>query len=339
MRRVGRLNAITDVRGLSVGHFTDLDLLSGITVVLADDEAVGGVDVRGGAPGTRETDLLSPTNLIESVNGIALCGNSVFGLNAVGGIVRFLEERGRGHRTESGHVVPIVPAAVLFDLGRGVKAGHLSEKSGYSACESSSSGSIAEGNVGAGTGAIVGGLKGGIGTASEILSEGFTVGALVAINSVGSPVDHETGGFYARHVELDGEFGNLRSDMSVHRAPNPMFKGNATQHTTIGVVATNAKLSKTQVTKVAQMANDGVARAIYPAHTMFDGDAIFALATGELELLEGRSRTPRKEAEILSLLGSVSADACSRAIIHAILAAETVGQYISYRDKYRGAFL
>jgi L-aminopeptidase/D-esterase-like protein len=158
MRRVGRFNAITDVRGLSVGHFTDLDLLSGITVVLADDEAVGGVDVRGGAPGTRETDLLSPTNLIESVDGIALCGNSVFGLNAVGGVVRFLEERGRGHRTGNGHVVPIVPAAVLFDLGRGVKAGHLSEASGYGACESSSSGNIAEGNVGAGTGAVAGGL-------------------------------------------------------------------------------------------------------------------------------------------------------------------------------------
>lgn len=159
----------------------------------------------------------------------------------------------------------------------------------------------------------------------------------MAVNSVGSPIDRETGVFYARHLELDGEFGKLRSEISVRLPSRLIFMGEAAQHTTIGVVATDAKLSKTQTSKVAQMAHDGVARAIHPAHTMFDGDTIFALATGEL--LEVRSRTPRERAELLSLLGSVAADACSRAIIHAILAAETVGQYISYRDKYTEAFL
>ncbi|MBW2123263.1 MAG: P1 family peptidase, partial [Deltaproteobacteria bacterium] len=197
-------NSLTDVPGISVGHCTDPDLLSGVTVVLTQRETVGGVDVRGGAPGTRETDLLNPVNLVETIHGVVICGNSVFGLGAAGGVVRFLEERGIGFPVGSGRVVPIVPAAVLFDLGRGRRDGHLTEESGYTACQNAASGPIEQGNVGAGTGAVAGELKGGIGTASELLEGGIIVGGLVAVNSFGSPVDPGTGLFYARHLERAG---------------------------------------------------------------------------------------------------------------------------------------
>lgn len=335
-----RHNGLTDVRRIAVGHFTDLDLMTGVTVILAEDGAVGGVDVRGGAPGTRETDLLNPVNLIERVHAVAICGNSGFGLNAVGGVMRFLEERGIGFPVGDGRVVPIVPAAVLFDLGRGQKEGHISEEFGYEACKKAAIGPVPQGNVGAGTGAVAGGLKGGIGTASETIEDGITVGGLVAVNSFGSPVDPETGRFYARHLERTGEFGNLKPDTSLWSgASRPGDRGKPGQHTTIGVVATDAKLTKAQATRVAQMAHDGLARAIWPAHTMFDGDTIFVLATGEVDLPDREAPFGQGRTESLSRVGSSAADVLARAIIRAILAAETVGSFLCYRDKYPGAFL
>lgn len=335
MKKKVKYNGLTDVRGISVGHFADLNLMTGVTVVLAGDGAVAGVDVRGGAPGTRETDLLDPVNLVESVHAIAICGNSAFGLNAVGGVMRFLEERQIGFPVGEGRVVPIIPAAVLFDLGRGQKEGHISEEFGYRACERAAKGAITQGNVGAGAGAVAGGLKGGIGTASEILANGITVGALVAVNSFGSPVDPETGEFYARYLEKAGEFGILKSvTRRPRKSPHVEHPGGTGRHTTIGVVATDVKLTKTQATRVAQMAHDGLARAIRPAHTMFDGDTIFVLATGKVDLPDKKTPFGPGMAASLSSVGSSAADALSRAIIHAILAAETVGSFPSYRDKY-----
>lgn len=338
MGRTGRNNAVTDVPGIRVGHYTDPRILSGITVVLAREGAVGGVEVRGGSPGTRETDLLSPVNRIERVNAVALCGNSAFGLNAVGGVMRFLEERGIGHQVRNGIVVPIVPAAVVFDLGRGEEGGHINDAHGYDACGLASGGDVQQGNVGAGTGAVSGGLKGGIGTASEALENGVTVGAVVAVNSSGSTCDTGNGGFYARNLELEGEFRDLRRDVQANMIPRPILRRGQGQHTTIGVVAINARLTKPQATKVAQMAHDGIARAIYPAHTMFDGDTIFVVATGEAGHLGEESSNKRDVDRALSLVGTSAADSTSRAIVHAILSAESVGPYPCHRDKYPEAY-
>ncbi len=337
MSRKGTYNAITDVAGISVGHYSDNDLLTGITVVLAQEGSVGGVDVRGGSPGTRETDLLSPVNRIERVDAVALCGSSAFGLNAVGGVMRYLEERGIGHSAMEGVVVPIVPAAVIFDLDRGKRSGHLTEASGHRACERATGGAVPQGNVGAGTGAISGGLKGGIGTASEALENGIVVGAIAAVNSSGTTVDTETGGFYARGLEIDGEFGGLKSDVPARMVPRPDIQRRQGQHTTICVVATDAMLNKAQATKVAQMAHDGIARAIYPSHTMFDGDTVFSIATGAAGNLGEESSNNRDRA--LSLIGTSAADTLARAIVHAMLAAESIGSYICHRDRYPECYL
>jgi len=338
MEKKGRLNAITDVKGIEVGHFTDLEYLTGVTVVRAPEGSLGGVDVRGGSPGTRETDLLSPVNRIQRVDAITLCGSSAFGLNSVGGVMRSLEERGVGHPVRGGEmVVPIVPAAVIFDLGRGEGKRHISEEEGYRACHEASGGRFPQGNVGAGTGAVSGGLKGGLGTASEVLESGFTVASIVVVNSSGTTVDPETGGFYARGLELDGEFGDLRSDVPAKMVPRPIIRRSRQgQHTTIGVVVTDAKLTKPQATKVAQMAHDGLARAIYPAHTMFDGDTIFTVSTKKRGPLgDGSNNDQDRE---LTKIGLSAADTFARAIIHAMISAETVAEFICHREKYPGAY-
>jgi len=336
--RTGRYNAVTDVPGIRVGHYTNPRILSGITVVLAKEGSIGGVDVRGGSPGTRETDLLSPVNRIEKVDAVALCGNSSFGLNAVGGVMRFLIEKGIGHHVREGIVVPIVPAAVIFDLGRGEESGYIDESSGYDACKLASEGEVPQGNVGAGTGAVSGGLNGGSGTASEVLENGVTVGAVVTVNSSGSTCDTETGGFYARKLELEGEFRNLRADIKARMVPRQILRRGQDLHTVIGVVATNALLTKPQATKVAQMTHDGIARAIYPAHTMFDGDSIFVVATGETGHIGEESSDKGDVDRALSLMGTCAADTMSRAIVHAMIAAESEGPYPCHRDKYPGAY-
>lgn len=327
----GPLNAITDVPGIQVGHYTDSQNLTGLTVVFPQGGAVAGVDVRGSAPGTRETDLLDPVNLIEKVQAIVLSGGSAYGLEAVGGVMRYLEERGLGHpiaELSTPTVVPIVPAAVLFDLLVGSSKVRPTAENGYQAALALSSGPVAQGNVGAGTGARNGGLKGGIGTASAVLENGGVVGAIVAANAHGRSHDPQSGELYGRWLELEGEF-------KLKRPPQPLWAPDysdifvstplQTSNTVIGVVATNAKLSKAQARKVAMMAHDGIARAVFPAHTMFDGDVIFSLSTGNIPL-----ETPAE----LSRIGAVAADVFARALLHGVLNATSAGGLIAYREKY-----
>lgn len=327
----GPFNAITDVPGIQVGHHTDPLHLTGTTVIFPEGGAVAGVDVRGSAPGTRETDLLNPVNLIERVQAIVLSGGSAYGLEAATGVVRWLEERALGHpiaELSTPTVVPIVPAAVLFDLLVGSPEVRPTAEWGYKAAQALSGGPVPQGNVGAGTGARNGGLKGGLGTASAVLEGGLIVGALVAANAHGRSHDPVTGELYGRFLELEGEFQLSRApqpfsapsydDLFVHPPLQP-------RNTVIGVVATNARLSKAQAQKVAMMAHDGIARAVIPAHTMFDGDVIFSLATGQVPL-----ETPAE----LSHLGAVAADVFARALIHGVLKATSAGGLMSYHDRY-----
>ena len=280
----GRPSGLTAVDGLRVGHHTLTQKPTGCTVILAEKGATGGVSVRGAAPGTRETDLLDPSNLVEQVHGVVLSGGSAFGLDAASGVMRYLEERKVGFPF-GGAYVPIVPAAVLFDLPIAAKPLIRPDAScGYEAAKAATTGQIPEGSVGAGAGATVGKfagggkpMKGGIGTASITLPSGLTVAAIVAVNAGGDIVDPSTGRIIAGARGADGQsFLDARLVMR----SGSLEKPRPGEHTTIGVVATNAKLTKAQAKKVADMAHDGFARAIVPAHTMGDGDTIFAIATG-----------------------------------------------------------
>ena len=305
--------SICDVAGLSVGHFTDTRRPTGCTVVLTPQGAVAGVDVRGAAPGTRETELLSPLNAVQHVHAVLLAGGSAFGLDAATGVMRWLEAQGAG--VQVGPVrVPIVPAAILFDLWVGDPAIRPDADAGFAACEAASRDAPAQGNVGAGAGATVGKLfgidramKGGIGTASVTVA-GFTVGALVAVNAIGDVVDPSTGRVVAGARTTDGH-ALLGSAAALLRGelPAPLMVGIAT---TLAVVATDAVLTKAEANKVAQMAHDGFARSINPVHTMTDGDTIFALGTGAA----GRSAP-------LTLLGALAAEVTAAAVLKAIHAA------------------
>ncbi len=330
--RPGPHNAITDVPRIQVGHHTDLEHLTGVTVVYPQGGAVAGVDVRGGAPGTRETDLLDPANLVEQVHAVVLAGGSAFGLEAAAGVVRYLEERGVGYPVgEAGEVarVPIVPAAVIFDLMVGSPKVRPTAEDGYRAAANLRGGPVAQGTVGAGTGARNGGLKGGVGTASLVLPGGRVVGALVVANAYGRVHDPKSGELYARYLEVAGEF-------RLKRPPQPLTPPDHTEaplspfprQTVIGCVAVNARLSKAQAQRVARMAHDGIARAIQPAHTLFDGDTLFCLATGG---------EPVQSPAELSLLGAVAADVVARAIVHGVLHARSAGGLVSYRALYEGA--
>jgi L-aminopeptidase/D-esterase-like protein len=316
---------LTAVPGIKVGHFTMAERPTGCTVVLAEGGAVGGVDVRGSAPGTRETDLLNPVNLVQQVNAIVLAGGSAFGLDAASGVVRFLDERGIGYPTAAGPV-PIVPAAILFDLGVGNPRIRPNADCGYRAASGATAGPVAEGNVGAGAGATVGKLagaehamKGGIGTASIALPGGVVVAALVAVNAGGDVIDPATGKTVAGARTADGRnFVDLRALLRGGTLASPLRSG---ENTTIGVVATNARLTKAEATKVAQMAHDGVARAIYPSHTPYDGDTIFAVATG----------TADKAPELL-VIGALAADVVTEAILRAVRAAHGLPGIPAARD-------
>jgi L-aminopeptidase/D-esterase-like protein len=275
-------NCITDVYGIKVGQESDLQGMTGCTVVLCEEGAVCGVDVRGGAPGTRETDLLSPINLVDKVHAVLLAGGSAFGLDAASGIMEYLEERGKGFDVGITKV-PIVPGAVLFDLYTGDWRARPDKKMGYSACLSAASTKICEGNAGAGTGATVGkvygierAMKGGIASAS-IKVGNLIVGGIVAVNAFGDVINPETGGIIAG--ALDEERKNFVDTIRV--LGNGL--GSPFSNTTIGVVATNGRFSKSSMNKIAQMAQNGLAKTIRPCHTMYDGDTIFALATGEVE--------------------------------------------------------
>src|SRR4051812_21568939 len=275
--------AITDVAGIEVGHFTDTRRPTGCTAVLARQGAVAGVDVRGAAPGTRETDLLEPGNLVDRVHAVMLAGGSAWGLDAASGAMRWLEEQGIGLQVGPGRI-PIVPAAVLFDLYLGDLSVRPDAAAGHAACAAASAQPPQEGNVGAGAGAIVGkiygiehAMKGGIGTAS-VRVNGFTVGALIACNALGDVVDPATGQPIAGSRKPDGS--GLLDTRRALLAGLPPRRISPAANTTIGVLATDAVLSKAQAGRLATVGHDGLARATNPAHTMFDGDTLFALATG-----------------------------------------------------------
>lgn len=308
--------SIADVAGIKVGHFTDSRRPTGCTVILAEEGAIAGVDVRGAAPGTRETDLLNPLNTIQQVHAIMLAGGSAFGLDTATGAMRYLEERGIGFNVGVAKV-PIVPAAILFDLGVGDPKVRPDAEAGYRACKAASASMPAEGNVGAGAGATVGKLfgmsramKSGIGT-SAIKLEGITVGAIVAVNAVGDVFDPATAKIIAGARTKDGR-SLVNSMESIKRGEQlpPLMAGTAT---TIGVVATDVVLSKAQATKVAQMAHDGLARTINPVHTAYDGDTIFALATGKSS----------KQANV-TLIGALAAEAIALAVLRAVRAARGI---------------
>lgn len=304
--------SITDVPGILVGHHTLAERPTGCTVVLAMDGATGGVDVRGGAPGTRETALLDPVNTVQELHAVVLSGGSAFGLDAAGGTMRWLEENGVGFGV--GEIrVPIVAGAILFDLRVGDGKIRPDAECGYQAAATASAATPSEGSVGAGAGATVGKLagmnramKGGIGTSSIRRADGLVVGALIAVNAVGDVIDPSTGRVIAGVRTEDG--GGLADARVMVRNSGA---SPSSSNTVIGVVATNASLTKAQATKVAQMAHDGLARAISPAHTPWDGDTIFALATGQ----EG------VDADVLDI-GALAAEAVSEAILRAVRAAD-----------------
>ncbi len=319
-------NAITDVRGIEVGHAQDDEALTGCTVILCRKGAVAGVDVRGGAPGTRETDLLNPINLVQKIHAIVLAGGSAFGLDAATGVMRYLEEKKVGFNTGAAKV-PVVPSAILYDLNIGRADVRPDSAMGYRAAASASSDAPVEGNAGAGTGASVGkmfggslSMKSGVGTASMDIGGGVILGALVAVNAFGDVVNPQTGEILAGL--RSGKVGPLRIGRKGYFADTlTMMKGTigrgilglATRtNTVIGVVATNAKLNKTQATKVAQMAQDGVARAVRPAHTMLDGDVIFALSTGA-------------DRADVSTVGAYAAEVMAQAIVRAVKMASPSG--------------
>jgi L-aminopeptidase/D-esterase-like protein len=312
-------SSITDVAGIEVGHFTDSRRPTGCTVVIARDGAVAGVDVRGAAPGTRETDLLAPGNLVQQVHAVLLTGGSAWGLAAADGVTRWLEERGIGLDVGYG-TLPLVPAAVLFDLPLGDARIRPDAAAGYAACDAASTAAPAEGNVGAGSGALVGKLfgmhramKGGIGSASVTVG-GITVGALIACNALGDVIDPDTARVVAGARTEDG-----RALLDTRRA---LLRGELTKpvlagtNTTIGVVATDAVLTKVQANRLATTAHDGLARAINPVHTMSDGDTLFALATGRAP--------PRGDWLGMTVLGALAAEVVARATLRAVRMARGV---------------
>ena len=323
-------NAITDVNGIQVGHFTDLESASGVTVILCEKGAVAGVDVRGSAPGTRETDLLNPINLVEKVQAVVLSGGSVFGLAASDGVVQWLSRKGCGFPLGNDQVAPIVPAATLYDLGRGAAfKPPISARWGKQACMAASDREVEQGRVGAGTGAMAGNIKGGVGTASYQLESGIWVGAIVAVNSNGSVIEPQTGQPWEIRLENGNEFEELGKR---YVELPPSLESAPAQNTTIGVVATDAICTKAQTQKIAQMAHDGMARAIRPAHTMFDGDTLFCLATGVKQLPQTPGFFETSHAQAITAIGHAAADCVSRAILHGVLAARSLGSLTAFRD-------
>jgi L-aminopeptidase/D-esterase-like protein len=321
---------LTEVEGLRVGHETLVGRPTGCTVILVDGEgASGGVSQRGGAPGTRETDLLSPLNLVDKVNAIVLSGGSAYGLDAAQGVVRYLEERKIGWKVGAAGVVPIVPSAILFDLGFGGDPTiRPTADCGYKAASAASDAAVAEGNIGAGAGATLGkvagrdrSMKGGIGSASIKLPDGLVVAALVAVNAVGDVVDPATGQVVAGVRTPDGkslaDARKLLRDGSLQRAAVPR----AAENTTIAVVATNARLTKTDTNRVALMADDGLAKALSPSHTIGDGDTVFALATGRWA---GQAEA--------SIIGALAAEVLAEAIVRAAVQAQSLGGLPSARE-------
>ena len=317
--------SITDVQGIKVGHHTLKTRPTGCTVILCEGGAVAGVDVRGSAPGTRETDLLNPINSVQEVQAIMLSGGSAYGLDTASGAMRYLEGVGKGYKVGGG-VVPIVPAAILMDLGVGGDFKiRPNAEAGYQACLAASGGPVLQGNVGAGAGATIGkmfgpgtSMKAGIGSASiRVGDTGIVVGAIVAVNAVGDVINPKTGRIVAG---ARGTSGFKNSMGEVMKGARVVVQNGA--NTTIGVVATNVTMEKVQVSKVAQMAHDGFARAICPVHTPGDGDTIFALATGVLKGVRVNH----------GMIGALAAEAMAQAIVRACTAAASIEGWPAARD-------
>ena len=318
LKITGTTGGITDIEGVKVGHYTDLDAATGVTVILVEEGARAAVKVRGSAPGTRETDLLQPSRLVEEVQALVLAGGSAFGLDAAGGVMRYLEERGRGFPVGP-LSIPIVPAAIIFDLLIGKSTIRPDASMGYRACLDAAAGPVVEGSVGAGTGATVGkfygpfgAVKSGLGSAS-CRCGGLVVAALVVVNAFGDVYDRR-GKLIAgpRHPETGAM--ERTADLMLSRSGSE-FSGN----TTLGVVATNGSFNREALGKIAGMAHNGLARAIWPVHTMWDGDLIFSLSLGE------------KEAEI-SLAGTMAAEAVSEAVERAVKTAASLGGVPAIKD-------
>jgi L-aminopeptidase/D-esterase-like protein len=333
MTRPGRLNLITDVAGLKVGQSEDFDVRTGVTVLLADEAAAAAVDVRGGAPGTRETESLDPINIGGTIDAITLSGGSVYGLDAASGVMAWLGARGRGfHLVAGAPPAPIVPGAIIFDLANG---GNKSwgetppyRALGIAAVERAGE-TFALGNAGAGLGARAGIYKGGTGSASAVTDDGYTVGALAIVNAVGSPIIPHTDVFWAFPFEQLGEFGGARPvDLSqldldladdIKRPPRPGT------NTTIAIVATDAALTRVELKRMAIMAADGFARALRPVHAPFDGDCVFAISTAKKMINEPRGFDVMR-------MGSLASDCLSRAIARGVYEADSLGAISSYRD-------
>ena len=338
------IGSITDVPGILVGHPDRCDSdatlgtgwASGTTVVLAPPGTVGGVDVRGGAPGSRETELLDPANSVRHVDAVVLTGGSAFGLAAADGVMTWLEENGRGVQMTGG-VVPIVPAAVIFDLPVGAWSSRPTAQFGYAAVRDAGT-DVAVGCVGAGVGARAGVLKGGVGTASVVLASGVTVGALVVVNSAGAVADPATG--LPWMADLTREFG-LRPPPAAELARYlERHDELSALNTTIAVIATDAELTKAGCRRVAVAAQDGLAQTIRPAHTPLDGDTVFVLATGTVQV-EPSPDTPTAmlpDTALVTEVGAAAADCLARAVLAGVVAAHPVAGIPTYRDMLPGAF-
>ncbi|MGP4020104.1 P1 family peptidase [Saccharopolyspora sp. 5N708] len=341
VRRTGELDAIVDVDDVRVGHHQRLDdrWATGTTAVLVPGGATAAVDVRGGGPGTRETDVLAPSHLVQQVQGVILTGGSAYGLAAADGAMRWLGERGHGVRVgaDPSHVVPVVPSAVIFDLPMNDWGNRPDAEFGHLACQNAGRTETRQGNVGAGTGAVVGTVKGGIGTASAVLDTGTTVGALVAVNAAGSAIDPDTG---LPWIPTRGLRPPDPAEVEAGRrlfGARPGRRGPVQRplNTTIGVVATDLRLSKAECQRLAVAAQDGLARAIRPAHALVDGDTMFALATGTGAALPAPGE--QGWSERLDAVCAVVADLVAQAIVRGVLAAEPVDEVTSYTRLYPSA--
>lgn len=338
------MNSITDVGGILVGHCHRLDpdatmgagWARGVTVVLTPPGTIGAVDARGGAPGSRETDLLDPANSVRYVDAVLIAGGSAYGLAAADGVMRWLEEHDRGVALRGG-VVPIVPGAVIFDLDVGDWACRPTPEFGYAACDAADV-EFAVGTAGAGVGACAGVLKGGVGTASTTLDSGVTVGAVVAVNSAGNVVDQTTGLPWLSY--LVDEFGLTSPPDEQVAALTQLEPPLSSLNTAVAVVATDAALSPAACRQVASTAHDGLARTIRPAHTPVDGDMVFALATGAVEVapLADTPAALSPETALVAAVGAGAADCLARAVLDGVIAAESVAGIPTYRDLLPGAF-
>jgi L-aminopeptidase/D-esterase-like protein len=336
MVRAGARNLITDVAGIRVGLAEDARMRTGVTVLLADNPMSAVCDIRGGAPGTRDVATLDAISLVGQADAIVLSGGSAFGLDAPAGVTSVLRAQGRGFEIVPGAPrVPIVPGAILFDLVNGGEK-DWGEESPYRALGAAAAAAAAEdfalGNSGAGYGAVAGKYKGGLGSVSAVTDDGFTVGALAAVNSVGSPLIPGTDVFWAFPFEQDGEFGGRRLGRDIVLdldLPDDMKGARPQENTTIAIVATDAVLTRPELSRIAVMAADGFARALRPVHTPFDGDLVFAVSTAKKELGTLRAR------EVMRL-GSIAADCIARAIARGVYEARSLGNIKSYRDTFKG---